>query len=181
MTERLETLAKLAADVPADLAIVEIGVNLGKSAITMAKATQARVYAVDLWDMRTPSGATETWRDSRGFTSTQVFHEFLRNVTKAEVAERITWIKGDSAEIGKAWSRPIGLLHIDGAHDPVSVCRDYERWAPYVVEGGWLCMDDAGHPQKVGRVIAETVMPSRLWVDARLVEDRLFVARRVSG
>lgn len=179
MNARLEKLAELAAQSPA--AVVELGVNRGKSLIAMAKATEAHVYGIDLWDMRLPAGIPDTWRQSRGFTRTKAFETFLEAVATADVADRVTWIKGDTAEIAKAWNRPIGLLHIDAAHDYASVRRDYQGWSPHIVAGGWLCMDDASNAAKVGRVIQEQVMvPGGCWRDCELIANRLFVARRAA-
>lgn len=36
----------------------------------------------------------------------------------------------------------IAMLHIDGNHRYDHVCRDIHLWAPLVVPGGWVLLDD---------------------------------------
>lgn len=180
---RLETLRRLAGEVTKTRAIVELGVNRGKSLVAMAEAAHGpTVYGIDLWDMAGTGKAEERWRASRGFADPAAFAEFLQAVEHFE--DKVVWVKGDSAEIAKVWTRPIGLLHIDGAHDYVSVKRDYEGWAPHIVKGGWLCLDDAQHEDKVGRLIEKVIVPSGLWHDWEMVatagrQGVLAIARRV--
>lgn len=182
--ESLDALAESARAVPRDEAIVELGVHLGATAIAMAKASEAPVFAIDLWDMRLPTGTLDTFRVGRGFTASEVFRQFLENLVEAGVQRRVTWVKSDTAEAAKLWSRPIGLLHIDAAHDAPSVLRDYRAWSPFVVPGGTLAMDDAqpnkrGHAMGVGRAISSDIMPSGLWEPREeLVAGRLWIARR---
>lgn len=181
MIERIQTLSDYAGRVKTECGpypVVELGVNLGKSLIAMAQTAEL-VYGIDLWDMRLPEGNADSWRESRGFIKSSVFREFLLRVSQAGVTSRVRWIKGDTHEIGKAWSQPIGLLHIDAAHDRVSVLQDYRLWSPFVAQNGFLCMDDAAAPEKVGSVIEDVVKPSGLWKDYEYVSGgRLFIARR---
>lgn len=172
----LDALATVAATIPADQAIVELGVHRGATAIAMARATQAHVWAIDLWDMRLPAGKLDRKRVRRGFTDGEVFAEFK---AAASDVRNLTWMKAASGEAGKLWHGPIGLLHIDAAHDYESVRTDYEMWAKHVVSGGWLAMDDAQPGRDVARVIDEIVLPSGWWLPAEgLVAGRLFLARR---
>ncbi|MCU7883463.1 MAG: class I SAM-dependent methyltransferase [Candidatus Thiodiazotropha sp. (ex Lucinoma annulata)] len=39
-------------------------------------------------------------------------------------------------------SGAISLLHIDGNHHYTHVCQDIDAWAPYVMPGGWILLDD---------------------------------------
>lgn len=178
MAERLETLQRLAGDA-GENAIVELGVNRGRSLLALAAGSGgAPVFGVDLWDLRMPGMASEKHRARRGFMAGEAFRAFTAAVAAA--GQDVTWIKGATAEVAKAWSQPIGLLHIDAGHDIESVRRDYEAWSPFIVAGGWLCFDDARPGEKVSRVIEETVKPSGLWTDWQSVAGgRLAFARRV--
>lgn len=184
MNGRLETLKRLAGEVTKTRAIVELGVNRGKSLLALAEgAAAAQVFGVDLWDVKWPEERhgerpTEAWRKSRGFAGQEAFEAFRAALESSEHAGRVTWIKGATQEVAKAWTRPIGLLHIDAAHDEQSVRRDYEDWSTHVVKGGWLCLDDAEPGNKVAQVIEDTILPSGLWADAELIEGRLWIARR---
>lgn len=175
---RIAKLAELAALVPVGNVIVELGVNRGLALLAMAQTARVPLYGIDLWDMRLPDPKRDAHREARGFTATDNFDAFRSAVAEMH-AENVTWVKGDTKEIAKVWSKPIGLLHIDAAHDYESVRKDFKAWSPSIVQGGWLCMDDAEPGRKVARVIEELVLPSGLWFpEPDLVDGRLFVARR---
>lgn len=174
---RVERLRDLAAEVSTEHAIVELGVNRGLTTISMAQATQAHVYSIDLWDMRLPQPKLDGHRVRRGFSGTEEFRAFLDSLEAAGLNSQVTWVKGDTAQAAKLWSRPIGLLHIDAAHDYDSVRKDFKGWAPFVVPGGFLCMDDADG-RGVRRVIDELVNAEDWDAEPDLVEGRLFVAVR---
>lgn len=175
---RVERLADLAEQVSPEHAIVELGVNRGLTTISMAQRARAHVYSIDLWDMRLPQPKLDGHRVRRGFVGTEEFREFLTALDAAGLtADQVTWVKGDTAQAAKLWSRPIGLLHIDAAHDYESVRKDFKGWAPFVVPGGFLCMDDADG-RDVRRVIDECVRAEDWDAEPALVEGRLFVAVR---
>lgn len=41
------------------------------------------------------------------------------------------------------WMLPIKVLFIDGEHRYAQVKRDYEKYGPFVVKGGWIFFHDA--------------------------------------
>lgn len=60
--------------------------------------------------------------------------------------ERLELIKGsstDPAVAEKVAGRRSGLIYIDGDHAYEAVCTDIRHYAPLVVPGGYLAMDDA--------------------------------------
>lgn len=174
--ESLDALATLSATVPADQAVIELGVHRGATALAMARATLAHVWGIDLWDMRIGTSKLDRKRKRRGFTDAEVFAE-----VKAAAAEvpNLTLVKAATAEAARLWRGPIGLLHIDAAHDFVSVRQDYDAWAPFVASGGWIAFDDAQPGRDVARAIDDVVLPSGWWEPSEgLVAGRLFIARR---
>lgn len=182
MSERLKTLQRLAAEVPEDLAIVELGVNAGESlkhlAIGAAQGNGATVYGVDLWGWITSDVKREGHRRRRGFAS-----DNARKVAIAEIDRlglEAVLIQGATHEIAKAWSRPIGLLYVDAAHDETSVREDYENWNGHIVGDGWIAFDDAQPGEKVNRVLEGFVVPSGLWYDFERADEggRLAFAKR---
>lgn len=54
--------------------------------------------------------------------------------------EGIIPIQGDSSEIVKAWTRPIGVLFIDGNHEHALL--DFNEWERFVVPGGIILFHD---------------------------------------
>lgn len=183
MSERLETLAMLAAAVPNDLAIVELGVNLGESLLAMAHGAAggsgATVYGVDLWHWQTFNRKSDRHRLRRQFAGAEVLPAFLERLRDSGL-ENVVWIQGATHEIAKAWAKPIGLLYIDAAHDENSVREDYEDWSKFVVADGWIAFDDAEPGEKVNRVLERTVWASGAWDNWQRtdVNGRLAYARR---
>jgi len=60
--------------------------------------------------------------------------------------ERLELIKGSSSDpavVAKVAGRKFGLIYIDGDHAYDAVCKDIRNFAPLVVSGGFLAMDDA--------------------------------------
>ncbi len=164
-------MVELAAQVPADLAIVELGSHKGRSTAFAAAASKrgfgARIYAVDLW------------ADGIMPTPGECFDEFDVNLRRLGLREMVDPIRGLTNFVGQGWNRPIGLLHIDASHDYESCAADYRIWARHVVPGGWMAIHDYRNPSwpDVERVIEEIIRPSGLWVD-EVVADTLYTARR---
>lgn len=113
-----EELARLAARVPVDGKIVEIGALYGGMTIVMAHSNRnANITVVDnfSWSpIKTrPASAAELTRNLEAF---DVFAEIM---------------EGDSRVIGKAWYAPIDLLWIDGGHSYEFVRADLENFGPH--------------------------------------------------
>lgn len=174
-------LAELAAGVEAPLAIVEIGSYTGKSTCFLLEANQsAPVVAVDLWDLHLPGERKKGRRNKHKyeikFNSAAALALFRE---RTNGAPNLTWIRGESAQVAKAWSEPIGLLFIDGGHDFASVKADFLGWAGNVVPGGWVAFHDATPGSRVMAVVERVVKPTGEWSDWRQAE-RMLVARRVA-
>lgn len=162
----------------AELPIVEVGSYMGMSTCYLG-SSGARVFAVDMWDMHlgNEDRARNNLKRKIPYDVPATFQTFLKQIAEQGVADNVTWIKGASGEVAKAWSRPIGGLFIDGAHDEKSVKVDYTKWSPFVVEGGWIAFHDATEAKGVLAVLNGIVKPSGLWEDWHYVE-RLAIARR---
>ncbi|MEJ8545125.1 class I SAM-dependent methyltransferase [Brevibacillus borstelensis] len=151
-------LAYCASVVPKEQKIVEIGSLKGKSTCFTAMGSMlgngAHVYAMDPWEL------------IYGEIGKTYHQEFWQNVGKFGLEPLITSIVGYSHEVVKEWSGEIGLLFIDGDHHYESVRRDYELWAPFIAQGGWIAFHDInGIWPDVKRVIDELIMPSDLWTN----------------
>lgn len=170
-----ECLFGLAAEVPGDAAIVELGSFRGYSTSWLAAGAQvtgARVVTVDAY-------AGETGKEDR-----EAF-EFFMGSSGYEVDQFV----GDVADVGNHWSGPIGLLFHDANHDIDVVQRDLWAWERHVIDGGWFAVhdyygsiwvDDAWqrtslHQEAVDRVL----LASGEWSDIQLV-DNLWIGRRLA-
>jgi len=113
--------------------ILEIGSRRGASAHAMASVTKVPIYCIDLWDLSIPG-------DKRHGIHTNIsnYPDFIKHTKRFDV----TPIKGLSSEIAKVWSKPIGLLFIDGEHSYKGCKIDYEGFSKHIVSGGFLVFHD---------------------------------------
>lgn len=148
-----ETLANLAAAVPADQAVVEVGSFKGKSTCYLAAGAKdghgARVWAVDPWDLK----GNVTGRF--GFAEPTTREAFDAQIRAMRFATRITPLQGFSTDVAASWDGPrIGLLFIDGDHAAASVRSDFEAWRPHLAYNAIVVFDDLDTPKNPGVRIA---------------------------
>jgi predicted O-methyltransferase YrrM len=164
MTHQDETrlLMKLAAEVPAELAIVEIGSWRGRTSAALAIGARdgggAKVFAVDPFVDYTGRGVNTTF-----FYPADNVNHFWANLERVGVKDRVTLIQKtgiDGAKVWKKKKKDIGLLFIDGNHEYEFVKADFEAWEPFVAVGGMICMHDLDEPG-VQQVLAEALTTGR--------------------
>ncbi len=154
------TLADFASQVPADQAIVEIGVFQGRTALLLAWGAQqgngAHVYGVDPWDAPGNTyGPPFTDEGSKNWAR--------YNVRATGYTNHVTLIQGFSADVAEGWEerlgelhRPkVGLLFVDGDHSYEGARGDVMNWVPHLAPGAVIAIDDYGHPDWPG--VAEAV------------------------
>lgn len=117
-----------------DAAIVEIGVEYGRSTTVIAEAKKRynkewRFSAIDSWKQKNGKEACE---------------HVLKQMQKHSWDFNL-WTS-DSLVAAANYNLPIDLLHIDGQHTYEAVKADCEAWMPKVKKGGFVCFDDFGHP-----------------------------------
>jgi predicted O-methyltransferase YrrM len=152
-------------------AIVEIGSWKGKSTVALArdsaKKTQEKIYAID------PHSILP---DERYFEDTK--SEFLANVVRAGVKDRVIPLIMTSQEAAKGWNQPIRLLWIDGDHRYKAAKLDFTLWEPFLVEGGILAVHDTIRKQGPKRVLWENVFRSSRFQEIAIV-DNITAVRKV--
>lgn len=67
---------------------------------------------------------------------------FRRTIEAAGLEDVVVAVVGESTTVGRWWRTPLGLLFIDGGHDPQVAMADYETWSAHVVPGGLLAIHD---------------------------------------
>lgn len=121
-------LARVAAAVPDNGVIVEIGSFRGRSAAFMAAAlpqgSETKIYCIDVWEDTAHMKAADIGLKKLGLRG---FVELIR---------------GKSLDVVKEWDKAIDLLFIDGAHDYHSVRDDFRAWLPFVKTGGMVLFHD---------------------------------------
>lgn len=141
-----EHLRALAAEVPADQCIVEIGSFRGKSTAFLASGSKgAKVYAVDPWDL----AGNVTGRF--GFADPSTREVFERQLRACRLWSKVTPIQAFSTDAAKEWSGPpIGLLFVDGDHTETAVRADLDAWSPHLAPGAVVAFDDYRTPKNPG-------------------------------
>lgn len=133
-------LYDLAADVPAELAIVELGSYRGKSTCYLGAGARsghgAHVFAVDPWN----TAGNRTGRF--GFADPQTFAAFNMQVATMDLRASVTALRGFSTDVARHWTKPIGLLYVDGSHTYEDVLADVRAWGRFLVPGGVIAFDD---------------------------------------
>lgn len=148
-------LAGYAADVPADLAVVEVGSYKGKSGCFLAAGAKAghgaHVWCVDAWD--TDGNVTGRF----GFADPATFTAFEAQVRKMRYTQRITPLKGFSADVAATWAGPaVGLLYIDADHNAHNVRADFKAWEPHLAPDAVVVFDDLDTKRNPGvRVVVD--------------------------
>jgi len=166
-------LADMASRAPG--LILEIGSYKGRSTCYLASKTDNMVVALDLWDMR-PEGFKPSKKVSqRGYYKPETFKMFKENIKKQGLINVLP-VKGDSREIGKIWNLDLGMLWIDGDHTYAGALSDYRHFSCFVQPGGYIAFHDYVI-KDVRKVIEESVIPSGLWEDYKLV-DTVWAATR---
>jgi MMP 1-O-methyltransferase len=126
--------------------VVEIGSYCGKSTIYLAAGASGPVVTVDHhrgseehqpgWEYHDPglvdpaTGRIDTLPRLRA------------TLAAAGLEDQVVVVVGRSADVGRLWGTPLGLLFIDGGHTEQAAVADYESWAPWVALGGALAIHD---------------------------------------
>jgi len=132
--EDRELLSQLAAQVTEGV-ILEIGSKNGKSARAMAETANVPIYCIDMWDLTFLEKKDSRPKVHKDVSNFDAFTEAVKGLN-------VIHVKGLSAEIAKAWEKPIGLLFIDGDHSYEGCKADYEGFARHIIPGGYLIFHD---------------------------------------
>ena len=122
--------------------VVEIGSFQGRSTIVLASAAPegASVTAIDPHAGNDRGPQEISGKEAEAETDSQIF---LRNLTEAGVADRVTYVRRWSNEALDDHPDPIDLLYIDGAHRYGPARDDIRGWGAKVRPGGTLLIHDS--------------------------------------
>jgi predicted O-methyltransferase YrrM len=175
----MAVLVDLAERVPADQAIVELGVFHGKTALVMAMAARtgggAHVWGIDAWDL---PGNTY----GPPFTDAVTRVRAYAHVKTQGLVDQVTLVQGFSIGEAARWSGPrIGLLFLDDDHSHGAVRANVRAWSPHLAAGAVLAFDDYGHPDwpGVAKAVDEMVVEGLL-APPEVHRSRLAVTRIVA-
>ena len=147
-TEQAHSMARFIVENRVSVS-VEIGVFAGKGLVCMALAHRSighgRVIGIDPWEATASVEGQpkehKTWWGQLDHES--VYQKCLAAIKEFDCTDYVTLIR----ERSQTCSVPtgIGLLRIDGNHGPASLV-DVKRFAPNVIVGGVLYLDDSTWP-----------------------------------
>ncbi len=126
-----EKLYEFATKVPADGAIVEIGVDQGRSAsllLAAAEIVKARVYLIDSWE----SVLVDNWHKVKELEATFNVDSMV-----------MRWFSDEAA--GEFSDNSLDMTHIDANHHAPNPDDDCRLWMPKLKSGGVACFHDY-HP-----------------------------------
>lgn len=122
---------------------LEIGVDRGRSLTFAKKHFKGEVYGIDLQTQAQCGG---------------------------EPVKGAHFILGDSLEV--EWDKPIKVLFIDGEHRYDRVKGEWEKYSPFIVEGGWVFFHDSDDTSpevkkfvdEIGATQNENTRSSMAWI-----------------
>lgn len=156
--EEIELLLNLAARVPGQQSIVEIGNYRGRSTVALAlgaaRGAGAQVYSIDPHvDFVGPRGGRFGREDQT---------HLYANLTRAGVGAQVSVVGLSSRAVSSSWEGPaVGLLFIDGDHRYEAVRGDFEAWMEHLAPGAVVAFDDCDFSD-VARLVAERVASGEL-------------------
>ncbi len=123
--------------------ILEIGTCIGGSSVLLAAASGDRkVYSVDI--------VSCSERDKNA--------ELVR-LCPTDILNKIEFIVERSAVLAKRWDKKMGLIFIDGSHNPPALCNDILSWKSHVSDSGYMVFHDVGVPTtKKGAGLAKRLL-----------------------
>lgn len=135
--EVAELLITAAEKTPDHGCIVEIGSWKGKSTLCFALSNHhKKIIAID------PFEGSQEHKHLQG-QSVNTYQEFIENLAKFGVSDRVSIYKMTSEQASKEVDLPISVLWIDGSHDYEDVKNDFQLWIDRVVPGGVILFHDS--------------------------------------
>lgn len=177
----MDYLAGIAAHIPADQAIVEIGTHQAANLTNMARAAKdglgAICYGIDSYG----HGDIYHGRPHMLHRYTSADHKIaVDNIRAQHLVRRAKIIVNTSVQAATLWDGPpVGLLVIDGEHREHAVHADFTAWRSHLAPDAVVAFDDY-EPSRIGAGVIKAV--DRLVADGQLHEGeivgtRLYVTR----
>lgn len=148
----MQELRRLAALVPADQAIVEVGSFKGRSTAILALGASeghgAQVHAYDPWENGTiPDGYEKAARTVPEYVLSETRQAFDEHLARVGVTDLVTAHQQPAVDGAKDYDGPkVGLLFHDGLHRLEDVRDDLKAWLPKMAATAIVVCHDIGDP-----------------------------------
>lgn len=143
-----------------DRTVLEIGSWKGRSTVHLAQ-TATKVFALD------------TFRGDKDTGLQDTLEEFLANLRREGVRDRVIPLVGDVADIGPVLRGPFGMTFVDGNHDDIAVQADTELAVRLTGPGSVLAWHDWRMPS-----VRSGIKRGLDGSPGRIVGDNLYVWER---
>jgi len=110
-----------------------------------------------------------------------VFDVFTETIFKNNLQDLVKVYRGNSAGFISSVDKDFKskLVFIDGEHSYACVCQDIKNMEKYLVEGGWICFDDAFSSfDDVSRAIEDLVINNPDYELCQQMTRKFFIARK---
>jgi hypothetical protein len=110
-----------------------------------------------------------------------IFDIFTETIIKNNLQEMVKTYKGNSTMFKELMSDDFKckLAFLDGDHSYEAVCQDIRNMENYLVEGGWICFDDAfSHYDGVNRAIEDCIISQPSYELCQQMTRKFFIAKR---
>jgi predicted O-methyltransferase YrrM len=111
----------------------------------------------------------------------RVFDIFMETITKNNLLNTVKPYKGTSEILNKVIDKDFRckLAFIDGDHSYDAVCQDIKNIEPFLIEGGWICFDDAfSHYDSVNHAIEDCIINNVSYDLCQQMTRKLFIAQK---
>jgi len=168
------TTLKACCSLPAPQHVVEVGSYQGKSTVVLGSVTkalfpEAKVFAIDPHEGMV--GATDQGLQRVAPT----LEKFMANISGAGLDNQVVLIKDYSFQVN--WKLPIAFLFIDGLHDYPNVARDFWKFSPYVVPGGYIAFHDYADYYPGVKALVDELLGSGGYAKVALAESLMVVQK----
>ncbi len=154
------------------LTVVEIGSWKGRSTVALALAMSCRdgrVFSID------PHSPATTGLGEWGEWNVDTFDEFLKNLHRAGVYERVVPVRKLSSDAVSSFpERKIDVLFVDGAHDFEGVARDILLYTPKLSDFARVAFNDPSIPGVYRALLKSILRFDSHFYAGELVENTLF-------
>lgn len=136
--QQVTTLYSLAHDVSEGV-IVEVGSYRGKSTCALAIGSQ-RGHQVPVYAIEPHEPFKGIFGGGFGPKDRKAFYE---SMLETGCWDTVRLVNLSSEAVAPSWTRPLGLVFIDGDHTYEGVKRDFECWEPHLLPHARVAFDDA--------------------------------------
>lgn len=108
-----------------------------------------------------------------------VFDFFRETIARRQLVDLVEAYRADSTVLASMPQRQFRLAFVDGDHSYNAVCTDIRNIEKHLLEGGWICFDDAfTFYDGVDRAITDLIINSGAYDLCQQMTRKFFIARK---